>query len=160
MRLKCFDEACRLRSWKTDALLITMGRIVLWESLNAINHLLVRHAEITPQPRHQSKDQKSLVAETEIHKRSLVLLRHWSLVVRSHVRAPEFVCDPREVKFVQGELCSFGLFTSIMSTERAIDLVTVFDAMLTSRQTREKLQCLYENLMSNNFRRAAVLQKI
>ena len=42
----------------------------------------------------------------------------------------------------------------------AIDLVTVFDAILTSRQTREKLQCLYENLMSNNFRRTAVLKKI
>jgi len=39
-------------------------------------------------------------------------------------------------------------------------LVTVFDAILTSRQTREKLQCLYENLMSNNFRRTAVLRKI
>ena len=34
-----------------------------------------------------------------------------------------------------------------------IDLVTVFNAILTSRQTREKLQYLYENLMSNNFRR-------
>ena len=34
------------------------------------------------------------------------------------------------------------------------------DAILTSRQTREKLQCLYENLMSNNFRRTAVLKKI
>ena len=41
-----------------------------------------------------------------------------------------------------------------------IDLVTVFDAILTSRQTREKLQCLYENLMSNNFRKTAVLNKI
>ena len=40
-----------------------------------------------------------------------------------------------------------------------IDLVTVFDAILTSRQMREKLQCLYENLMSNNFRRTAVLKK-
>ena len=38
-----------------------------------------------------------------------------------------------------------------------IDLVTVFDAILTSRQTREKLQCLYENLMLNNFRKTAVL---
>ena len=27
-----------------------------------------------------------------------------------------------------------------------IDLLTVFDAILTSRQTREKLRCLYENL--------------
>ena len=41
-----------------------------------------------------------------------------------------------------------------------IDLVTVFDAILTSRQTHEKLQCLYENLMSNNFRGTAVLKKI
>ena len=41
-----------------------------------------------------------------------------------------------------------------------IDLATVFDAILTSRQMREKLQCLYENLMSNNFRRTAVLKKI
>ena len=43
---------------------------------------------------------------------------------------------------------------------KAIDLVTVFDAILTSKQTREKLQCLYENLMPNNFRRTAVLKKI
>ena len=42
---------------------------------------------------------------------------------------------------------------------KTIDLVTVFDAILTSRQTREKLQCLYENLMSNNFRKTAVLKK-
>ena len=40
-----------------------------------------------------------------------------------------------------------------------IDLVSVFDAILTSRQTREKLQCLYENLMSNNFRKMGVLKK-
>ena len=32
----------------------------------------------------------------------------------------------------------------------------VLDAIMT----REKLQCLYENLMSNNFRRTAVLKKI
>ena len=42
----------------------------------------------------------------------------------------------------------------------SIDLVSVFDAILTSRQTREKLQCLYENLMLNNFRKTAVLKKI
>ena len=49
---------------------------------------------------------------------------------------------------------------SCASALLSIDLVTVFDAILTSRQTREKLQCLYENLMSNNFRRTAVLTKI
>ena len=42
----------------------------------------------------------------------------------------------------------------------AVLTVTVFDAILTSRQTREKLQCLYENLMSNNFRKTAFLNKI
>ena len=41
-----------------------------------------------------------------------------------------------------------------------IDLVTVFEPILTSRQTREKLQCLYENLMSNNLRKTAVLKKM
>ena len=40
-----------------------------------------------------------------------------------------------------------------------IDLVTVLEAILTSRQTREKLQRLYENLMSTNFRKTAVLKK-
>ena len=40
-----------------------------------------------------------------------------------------------------------------------IDLITVFDVILTSRQTCEKLQSLYENLiMSNNFRKTAVLK--
>ena len=39
------------------------------------------------------------------------------------------------------------------------DLVTVFDAILMSRQTREKLQCLYENLILNNFHKMAVLKK-
>ena len=41
-----------------------------------------------------------------------------------------------------------------------IDLVTVLEAILMSRQMCEKLQCLYENLMSNNFRKTAVLKKI
>ena len=49
---------------------------------------------------------------------------------------------------------------SILPNSSFIDLVTVFDAILTSRQTCEKLQCLYENLMSNNFRKTAVLKKI
>ena len=44
--------------------------------------------------------------------------------------------------------------------ETYIDLGTVFDAILTSRQTREKLQCLYKNPMSNNFHKTAVLEKI
>ena len=35
----------------------------------------------------------------------------------------------------------------------------VFDAILMSRQTREKLECLYENPMSNDFRKTAILEK-
>ena len=35
----------------------------------------------------------------------------------------------------------------------------VMEAILKSRQPREKLQCLYENLMSNNFRKTAILKK-
>ena len=41
-----------------------------------------------------------------------------------------------------------------------MDRVKVFDAILTSGQTCEKLQCLHENLMSNIFRKTAVLNKI
>ena len=54
----------------------------------------------------------------------------------------------------------FTLFCVLLPIVIPIDLVTVFDAILTSGQTCEKLQCLYENLMSNNFRKTAVLQKI
>ena len=57
-------------------------------------------------------------------------------------------------------LMSFESTLMSSSMFRRIDLVMVFDAILTSRQTREKLQCLYENLMSNNFRKTAVLKKI
>ena len=62
--------------------------------------------------------------------------------------------------------CSFYLFLMMLNfllasnRVRLIELVTLFDAILTSRQTREKLQCLYENLMSNNLRSTAVLEKI
>ena len=45
-----------------------------------------------------------------------------------------------------------------MRLDNQIDPFTVFDAMLTSRQMFEKLQCLYENLMSNNFRKTVVLK--
>ena len=44
-------------------------------------------------------------------------------------------------------------------SRRVIDHVTVVDAILTSRPTREKLECLHENQILNNFRRTAVLKK-
>ena len=34
---------------------------------------------------------------------------------------------------------------------RGIGLITVFDAILTGRQSGPKLQCLYGNSMANNF---------
>ena len=52
-----------------------------------------------------------------------------------------------------------GCFPFLFFT-RERDLITVFDAILTSRQTRGKLQCLYENPLSNDFRKTAVLEKI
>ena len=68
-------------------------------------------------------------------------------------------------RFERQYVCSYlrGLvfvYISFGTTESTIDLVTVFDAILTSRQTREKLQCLCENLMSNNFRKTDVLKNI
>ena len=39
----------------------------------------------------------------------------------------------------------------ILEKVQKIDLVTVFDAILTSKQTREKLQWLYENLISVSY---------
>lgn len=39
------------------------------------------------------------------------------------------------------------------------DLVMVLEAILTCRQLCGKLQCFYENLMSQNFRKMAVLEK-
>ena len=47
------------------------------------------------------------------------------------------------------------LFKPLFLTDR----VTVSEAILKSRQPPEKLQCLYENLMSNNFRKTAFLNK-
>ena len=51
-------------------------------------------------------------------------------------------------------------FRVIMHDMQAlIDLVTVFEAILKSSQTHEKLQCLYEDLMSNNLRKTASFKK-
>ena len=43
------------------------------------------------------------------------------------------------------------LFALFLLRNASIDLVTLLEAIMTRRQAREKLQCLYENLMSNNF---------
>ena len=43
--------------------------------------------------------------------------------------------------------------------ENPVNNVTVLEANLTRRQPGEKLQCLYDNLMSNNFCKTAFLKK-
>ena len=40
-----------------------------------------------------------------------------------------------------------------------LNLIGLIKVFLTSRQPREKLLCLYENLVSNSFRKTAVLRK-
>ena len=52
-----------------------------------------------------------------------------------------------------------GLSGRVDSTANSIDLVTVFDAILTSGQICEKCMCLYESLMSSNVHKTAVLKK-
>ena len=51
-----------------------------------------------------------------------------------------------------------GPVSCYIFTRIYIDLVTVFDAILTSKQKRQKLLCLCGNLMSNNFHKTAVLK--
>ena len=46
--------------------------------------------------------------------------------------------------------CEIRRLNWVMITVSSIDLVTVLDATL--KQTCEKLECLYENLMLNDFR--------
>ena len=43
-------------------------------------------------------------------------------------------------------------------TARAIGLITVSDAILTGRQSGQKLQCLYGNPMANNFFQNRILR--
>ena len=78
-----------------------------------------------------------------------------------------FICLSRSPSLSNLHVITFvleipGLFFLKSLSKRPrlqLDLVTVLEAILTSRQPREKLQCLYENLMSNNFRKAVVLKK-
>ena len=59
------------------------------------------------------------------------------------------ICDAR-AKLL---LCLLDPFfmTFALLFSLCVDLVTVLEAILKGRQPREKLQCLYEDLMSNNF---------
>ena len=74
---------------------------------------------------------------------------------------PRLVCGRVRNSGLKSAAKLLGMKTSLFEIDWSnfIDLVTVFHAILTGRQTREKLQWLYENLMSNNFRRTPVLKK-
>ena len=48
---------------------------------------------------------------------------------------------------------------SIFVLPYTIDLIMVSEAILRGRQPLDKLQCLYGNLMSDNFRKTAVRKK-
>ena len=65
-------------------------------------------------------------------------------------------------KGLQGALGHLGRFPvlSLLCFSSIIDLVTVLDAILTDRQAGVKLLCLYENPMSNTFRKTPVLKKM
>ena len=63
-----------------------------------------------------------------------------------------------QINFLLEFVLSYPLIRLFLCRTLLIDLVTVFDAIVT--RTRDKLQCLYENLMSNNFRKTAVLKKV
>ena len=55
-----------------------------------------------------------------------------------------------------------GTFTSLeitTSVAMRIDLITVLEAILTGRQTRLEIQCLYGNAMSNNLHKTSLLKK-
>ena len=85
--------------------------------------------------------------------------KRWDIAINNIVKR----ADRWRLLYLSSEVARFlCLFTSQKKKTMAgfIDIVTVFDAILTSRQTCEKLQCLYESLMSNNFRKTAGLKKI
>ena len=50
-----------------------------------------------------------------------------------------------------------GIYLARLRIQPYRPLVTVLEAILTGRQPREKLRCLYDNLMWSNFRKTAVL---
>ena len=62
---------------------------------------------------------------------------------------------------IMGRVC--GRFWEVVSFKNRSTgdpfLVMVLEAILTNRLLREKLKCLDENLMLNNFRETAVLKK-
>ena len=100
-----------------------------------------------------------------VKERNIYPTTNWSPPVSTSSFPPKNVEDhltPYTVRAVAPVWYVFSKwpFNRGEDNEKIIDLVTVFDAILTSRQSHEKLQCLYENLMSNYFHKTVVLNKI
>ena len=53
-----------------------------------------------------------------------------------------------------------GTYGTGYETDIEIGLITVSDAILTGRQSGQKLQCLYGNPMANNFFQNRILHKL
>ena len=81
-----------------------------------------------------------------------------SRVKSSRKQEGQLLLDSR-ANFDQGRAnpVNFDLSTNFFC---AIGLITVFDAILTDRQSGKKLQCLYENPMANKFFHNRILKKI
>ena len=100
-----------------------------------------------------------------VKERNIYPTTNWSPPVSTSSFPPKNVEDhltPYTVRAVAPVWYVFSKwpFNRGEDNEKIIDLVTVFDAILTSRQSHDKLQCLYENLMSNYFHKTVVLNKI
>ena len=63
--------------------------------------------------------------------------------------------SPIQLKAIPLGRCGLGKINNAET-----DLIMALEDILTGRQPHEKIQCLYENLTSNNFCKTAVLKKI
>ena len=54
-------------------------------------------------------------------------------------------------------LTAVQMYLNVVLIYNYVDLITVLEVVSSGGQPREKEQCSYENLMSNNFRKRAVL---
>ena len=95
-----------------------------------------------------------------VKKKPSSLFRSWGSALASS--NTESLSSERSSSYLVQDKWRLGVDTVQLCCNQSawIDLVTVFDSILTSRQARAKLQCLYENQMWNNFLRTAVLKII
>ena len=121
-----------------------------WVSIEGFSLLenvsLVQNIESWPQE-HEKCRKKKFELKVSVYPLFFVVYYWWPLVLAQYWKCFIHLKQRGHPCFSHPSVCV------------KIELVTVFDAILKSRQTREKLHCLYENLMSNNFRRTAVLKK-